>query len=330
MSAEIPGPDAALTARLAGDLARIWPEGTREPAPKLAVAVSGGADSLGLLLLAHAVRPRGIEAATVDHGLRAESADEAEGVAEVCGRLGVPHITLRVTLAEGNLQAEARHARYAALAEWMTSRSLAALATAHHADDQAETLLMRLNRAGGVAGLAGVRERGRVPSADWPLLRPLLGWRRVDLAAVVAAAGLIAVDDPSNANDRFERVRMRQALAGTSPDWLDIPAIAASAGHLADADAALDWAAAREWSEAVNPEGLGLIYRPRAPRAIVLRVLARIVRQLDGEDARGQALARLFESLVARQPASIGGLVARPLPDGWSFMKAPQRHTKKR
>jgi tRNA(Ile)-lysidine synthase len=205
----------------------------------------------------------------------------------------------------------------------MAANALDALATAHHADDQAETLLMRLNRAGGVAGLAGVRERGRVPGADRLLLRPLLGWRRAELGAVVAAAGLVAADDPSNADDRFDRVRLRQALQ--QADWLDIPAIAASAAHLADADAALDWAAQREWREAVTRAGLGLTYRPRAPRAIALRVLARIVRDLDGEEPRGQALARLFDSLVAHQPASIGGLVARPLPDGWSFGKAPKR-----
>ncbi|MDP9056044.1 MAG: tRNA lysidine(34) synthetase TilS [Pseudomonadota bacterium] len=319
----ISGPDAQPTARLAADLARIWPEATRASHTRLGLAVSGGPDSLALLLLAHAARPNGVAAATVDHGLRTGSAAEAAEVARVCARLDVPHAILHVDIASGNVQAEARHARYAALSEWMTQNGLDALATAHHADDQAETLLMRLNRASGVAGLAGVRERGRVPGADQLLLRPLLGWRRDELHGVVTAAGLVPADDPSNGDDRFDRARLRQALAPAA--WLDIPAIAASAAHLADADAALDWAAAREWQEAVTQQGLGLTYRPRAPRAIALRVLARIVRQLDGEDARGQALARLFDSLVAHQPASIGGLVARPLPEGWSFTKAPRR-----
>jgi tRNA(Ile)-lysidine synthase len=142
------------------------------------VAVSGGPDSLALLLLAHAAMPGLVEAATVDHGLRSESADEAAFVAEICGKLGVPHATLKVTVGAGNLQAEARAARYAALAGWMAERGLAALATAHHADDQAETLILRLNRGSGVAGLAGVRARGLVPGTRLPLLRPLLGWRR--------------------------------------------------------------------------------------------------------------------------------------------------------
>ena len=311
-------------ARFAGDLARLWPEGARDAA-KLGLAVSGGPDSLALLLLAHAALPGRVEAATVDHGLRAESAEEARGVARVCADLGVPHRTLavRVELAGDGVQSAARGARYAALSGWMGEQGLAALATAHHADDQAETLLMRLNRASGVAGLAGVRERGPVPGASGLLLRPLLGWRRADLAAVVAGAGLQAVDDPSNADDRYDRARLRGQLAGAP--WLDIPAIARSAAHLADADAALDWAAEREWREAVEKDGLGLTYRPRAPRAVALRVLARIVTALDGEAPRGAALARLFDSLLARQPASIGGLVARPLAGGWSFMKAPKR-----
>lgn len=237
----------------------------------------------------------------------------------------MPHATLEVSLAAGNVQAEARAARYRALADWAAERGLAAIATAHHADDQAETLLLRLNRASGVAGLAGVRARGVVAGTRLLLLRPLLAWRRAELADVVAAAGIAAIDDPSNADDRFDRARLRKALG--SADWLDIPAIAQSGAHLADADAALDWAALREWEEGVVRTPLGLTYRPRAPRAVALRVLARIVAELDGEAPRGQAIARLFDSLVARQPSSIGSLVARALPEGWSFTRAPVRRT---
>lgn len=274
-------------------------------------------------MLAHAALPGQVAAATVDHGLRAESAAEAAMVAGVCTALGVPHETLRVTLEPGNVQAEARAARYAALAGWMEAQGLAALATAHHADDQAETLLLRLNRGSGAAGLAGVRVRGLVPGTRLPLLRPLLGWRRAELAEVVAGAGLAAVQDPSNTDDRFDRARIRKALAVA--DWLDVPALAVSAANLADADAALDWAAAREWSECVSKAPMGLTYRPQAPRAVALRVLARIVTELGGEAPRGSAVARLFDSLLARQPMSIGALVARAGPDGWSFTKAPAR-----
>lgn len=219
--------------------------------------------------------------------------------------------------------AEARTARYAALASWADERKLAAIATAHHADDQAETLLLRLGRASGVAGLAGVRAVGHSVKDGVTVLRPLLGWRRDELGSIVAAAGIVAVQDPSNLDDRFDRARIRKVL--TAADWVDVPALAASAAHLADADAALDWAAAREWAERVERSPMGLIYRPLAPRAVALRVLVRIVTELDGEAPRGGAAARLFDALVARQPMSIGSLVVRPLPEGWSFMKAPAR-----
>ena len=314
----MPLPDPDLTERFAADLAPLW-----NGQGKLGVAVSGGPDSLALLLVAHAALPGRVEAATVDHGLRAESADEAAMVAGICAGLEVPHQTLTVEVPAGNVQSEARGARYAALAGWMAERGIEALATAHHADDQAETLLLRLNRGSGVAGLSGVRARGLVPGTRLPLVRPLLGWRRSELVQIVADAGLDPVMDPSNENDRFDRVRMRKALAGA--EWLDVPALAQSAANLTDADAALEWAAAREWGEAVSKGPMGYTYRPQAPRAIALRVLTRLVTELDGEAPRGSAVARLFDSLVARQPASIGGLVARAMPDGWSFTKAPKR-----
>jgi tRNA(Ile)-lysidine synthase len=235
---------------------------------------------------------------------------------------------LKVEVAPGNIQSEARAARYAALASWADARALAALATAHHADDQAETLLLRLNRASGVAGLAGTRARGMVPGTDTPLLRPLLAWRKAELVALIDAAGIEAAQDPSNADDRFDRARLRKALADA--DWLDVAAIAESAGHLAEADAALDWAARREWAECVSVVGLGMTYRPQAPRAIALRVIARIVASLDGEEPRGGAVAKVFDTLLAGRPASIGTLVARPGLDGWSFTKAPVRRAPKR
>ncbi len=317
--------DKSLTARFSARLEELWRRARLTPEGKLGLAVSGGPDSLALLVLAHAAIPDRVEAATVDHGLRAEAADEAAMVAGVCSSIGVPHEVLTVTIYPGNIQSNARAARYGALADWCERRELAAIATAHHADDQAETLLMRLGRGSGVSGLAGVREVGSMPDATVPLLRPLLDWRRAELAAVVAEAGLNPAEDPSNADPRFDRVRMRQALA--SADWIDIPAVAQSAAHLADADAALGWAAGREWQECVTVVPMGLSYRPQAPRAIALKVIARIVTELGGEVPRGSAVARVFDALLKGQPASIGELVARAGPGGWSFTKAPARRS---
>jgi len=206
-------------------------------------------------------------------------------------------------------------------------------------DSQAgERRLMALFRVGALEGFGGygraelaacgalaaymeLTQKGRLP-----LLRPLLGWRREELARVVADAGLQAIADPSNTDDRFDRARIRKAIAGAN--WLDVPALALSAANLADADLALDWAAAREWQDCVSKAPMGLTYRPQAPRAVALRVLARIVRDLDGSEPRGGQIAHLFEELLARRPASIGNLVARVTPEGWSFTKAPQRREK--
>lgn len=326
---DLPAADPALTPsaeyveRFRAGLEAVWPEGAREDGARLGLAVSGGPDSLALLLLAHATLPGRVEVATVDHGLRPESAREAADVARLCEQLVVPHVTLSVEVAAGNVQAEARAARYAAMARWVEERGLSALATAHHADDQAETLLMRLNRASGVAGLAGTRARGTVPETPIPLLRPLLDWRRAELAEILRQAGVAAADDPSNGNDRFDRVRVRKALADA--DWLDVAAIAQSAAHIAEADAALEWMAALEWRSCVKKEPMGLKYRPQAPRAVALRVVARIVRELDGDEPRGGAVARLVDTLVEGRPSSIGNLVVRPNAGGWSFAKAPVR-----
>jgi tRNA(Ile)-lysidine synthase len=269
--------------------------------------------------------PGTFEVASVDHGLREGSAGEAAEVARVCAVRGIPHETLNVTVAAaGNLQANARDARYHALASWLRRRGLGVLATGHHADDQAETLLMRLARGAGVRGLAAMRAVSPLPgSPDLALVRPLLGWRRAELAGVVAAAGLAAAQDPSNRAERFERVRMRRALGAA--DWLDPAALAASAANLADADDALEWAARREWADGVEQAIAMWTYRPSAPRAVRLRVLERIVAEHGGGVPRGSDLVRWLEALEQGGAATLAGVKGdgRRLP--WRFTAAPAR-----
>src|SRR4051794_28920400 len=145
-------PEPALAERFARDLDALI-----APDARIGIAVSGGPDSLALLLLAAATRPGRIEAATVDHALRRESRDEAAMVHDLCETLGVPHRTLTVEWQEkpeSALQERARKQRYALLSAWASERGLDAIATAHHLDDQAETLVMRLARGSGVRGLA--------------------------------------------------------------------------------------------------------------------------------------------------------------------------------
>lgn len=315
------GVTPAEAARFAAALEGLWPEDAER---RLGLAVSGGPDSLALLILAHAAIPGRFAVATVDHGLRPAAADECRAVAAICADRAIPCRILTVTTGTGNLQAAAREARYAALAQWADDEGLGALATAHHADDQAETLLMRLNRASGLSGLAGVRRRGTVPGSELPLLRPLLDWRRGELARIVARAGLRPAADPSNLDERFDRIRIRAVLADA--DWLDPAALAQSAAHLAEADEALEWAAEREWQAGVDFAAGTCRYRPAAPRTVVLRVVKRIIAQLGGEP-RGAAVAQLVDGLAEGRTGNVGGVVAKAGRDGWTFAPEPPRRT---
>lgn len=300
-------------ARFAADLAALWPEDEREGRP-LGLAVSGGPDSLALLLLASEALPGQIAVASIDHGLRPEAAGEVALVGRIAGERGIPFAALKVSLAPGNLQAEARAARYAALACWADETGLGAIATAHHADDQAETLLMRLNRGSGLAGLAGVRPRGRIEGSETLLLRPLLGWRKAELVAVVTEAGITPAEDPSNTNPAFDRARLRAALA--QADWLDPVQIAASAAHLAEGWQALEWYAELDWHEMVMREesdsgAPGFSYCANVPRVIAIETILRIIRELGGHATRAEA-ARAWERLWAGENASLGGVLAVP------------------
>lgn len=197
--------------------AMMRPLGPFEKAPELAVAVSGGADSMALALLAHAwARQRGgaITALTVDHGLRREAAAEARQVHGWLLARGIPQQTLRWRGAkpDSGIQAAARQARYDLLGRWCRRRGILHLLTGHHSGDQAETLLLRLQQGSGIEGLAGMPAVRALPGVR--LLRPLLEVGRLDLAATLAARGQPWLEDPSNREERFARVRARRLLAG--------------------------------------------------------------------------------------------------------------------
>lgn len=311
-------PDAALLDRFRGDL-----DALSAPDERVGIAVSGGPDSLALLLLAAAARPGQVEAATIDHGLRRESADEARFVAGVCDRLGIVHHVVRVSVAKGSsLQAQARAARYRALGDWAVERGLEAVATAHHADDQAETLLMRLARGAGLSGLSATR-RKRVLEPGIHLVRPLLGWRRQDLAGIVRDAGLEAVDDPANRDPRHDRSRFRGVVERS--DWADSERLALSAQWLAEAEEAIEWAVQAvapsrltmaDGAVAIDPEGL--------PREVQRRLLLAGFDQLGVARPRGPDLDRAMRSLAEGRTVTLGGL---KLAGGsvWRLTTAPRR-----
>ncbi|MET3713221.1 tRNA(Ile)-lysidine synthase [Sphingomonas trueperi] len=290
------------------------------------VAVSGGTDSLALLLLARAAFPGAVVAATVDHGLRAESADEAAFVGMLCTRIGVPHAVLPPRpdmLAGGNLQDRARAMRYRCLADWATAAGAPWVAVAHQQDDLAETFLLRARRGAGLGGLAAMLPRRRLRTgAPTLLVRPLLGWSRAELAALVDAAGIQPVDDPSNRHPRFDRSRVRRLLAET-PE-LPPSRLALAAANLRDAAAALDWVIDREWLARAEIQGskvaLDLAELPgELRRRLVVRALKTVA---DAPPPRGSGLDRLIAAVDAGKVATLAGVVVRPGPR-WRFAPAP-------
>ena len=316
--------EAAVLNRFRADLDALVSHQAR-----IGVAVSGGPDSLALLLLAAAARPAQVEAATIDHGLRPESRGEAEMVAAVCDSLGVPHAILTARwseILETAIQERARKERYLLLGYWAEERGIDAIVTAHHAEDQAETVLMRLTRGAGVRGLAGIRPRSISPGAHVRLVRPLLGWRRSELERVCGDAGVTPIADPSNQDERFERVRVRRSLSGL--DWLDSGAVALSAANLADADAALDWAMKEEWTRSVQEKRGNIVYRPsEVPVEIVRRLVARAIRRLATEgdrEPRGPELTRLVTALSNGETATLRGVQCRGGTE-WHFIPSPNR-----
>jgi tRNA(Ile)-lysidine synthase len=256
------------------------------------LAVSGGPDSLGLMLLADRWRrvtasaPRFVVYA-VDHALRPEAAAEAEMVARVAAGLGLAARVLRWQgpKPEAGLQSAARAARYRLMAEAMAADGAGVLVTAHHRTDQAETVLMRLAHGSGLDGLAGMAHFERMFGIT--VFRPLLDTDREQLMAEVEAAGLTPARDPSNADPAYERVRWRQALPALAGLGLDAVALAAFASRAGEAAEALELWADRAAGDLVRRHPLGALSLDRdglsaLPQAVAVRVLAGALQRAGG------------------------------------------------
>lgn len=299
---------AALGARFDGAMARFGPFEAR---PFLAVAVSGGADSMALALLADKwVRRRGGRtlALIVDHGLRRDSAGESADTAQRLHGRGVESRILRLSglSAGGGLQAAARLARHEVLAKAAAEAGCLNLAFGHHAADQAETVAMRAKRgAGGLEGIAGWSARGRVA-----LLRPLLAESPSTLRDYLRHEGVAWVDDPSNRDRRFERVRLR--FAGVQ----DEPA-APERRQKREAEVAVFLAQ----HVTIRPEGFAVIHAAAAPPT----ALGVLIRTISGAQhaPRNDGVASLCTAL---RPATLGGVRIMPagrLGAGWLLAREP-------
>jgi tRNA(Ile)-lysidine synthase len=310
------------------------------------VALSGGGDSTALLHLCLAAGCR-VEAVTVDHRLRPESAAEAAAVGASCAALGVPH-ALRVWdhgAVAGNLMDAARRARMGLIAAWARNRGIGVVALGHTRDDQAETVLMGLSRASGLAGLSGMRRAWQEGGIRFH--RPLLDAGREELRAWLRAAGIGWIDDPSNEDDRFTRVRARKVLAALAPLGITADRLAAVAGHLAQVQEALEAQVAEAierrvteaagalridaglWSEPAEVRRqvvlaalMWLSGATHAPRAAETERF--VARMAEGRDAT-LAGCRARKGWLMREPRALGGPmpVGRPWDGRWLVSGPP-------
>ena len=308
---------------------------------RLAIAVSGGGDSMALLAVAAdwaAAAGATLTVFTVDHGLRPDSAAEAEMVARAAAARGASHETLRWNGAAsaGNLQAAARSARYALMADRRRALGLGPLATAHTRDDVAETFLMRLARGSGVDGLAAMAETVvEDASASPPLriIRPCLGADRVALRRICVDRGLAWADDPSNVDPRFDRARARAALTALEPLGLGVERLAKTAETMARARAALEDATDALLARAVAadaPRGVATLDAAAlraAPREIGLRAFARALEWASGAayPPRLAALEAAFDALDAADARgrTLAGCVLARSTEGWRIGREP-------
>lgn len=287
-----------------------------QPPARLGAAVSGGGDSIALLsALAQYSRTRGIDlfAVTVDHRLRPEAREEIRMVTALCHKLGLEHHVEYWSGwdGDGNLQAEARKARYALMADWAYANQITHVALGHTADDQAETLLMRLARAGGVDGLSAMAPRRVRHGITW--FRPFLDVQRAALRTFLREAGLSWAEDPSNENRDFKRIRARDVLSALEPLGIGVDALCHVAEHMAEAREALDWQtflAAQEAAWVLFGAVAVDIRRFRTlPAEIRRRLLVHSITWISGSDypPRRSAVAGALEAIRKGETMTLDG-----------------------
>jgi len=286
---------------------------------RLGLAVSGGPDSLALLLLAHECFPDRIAAATVDHGLRPEAKEEAVFVADLCAQRNIPHEILRPSIPiRGNIQSEARKVRYKLLHGWMERNNISWLATAHHADDQLETLVMRILRGSGIDGMSAIRaKRGYI-------IRPLLRLSKAALVEFIDAQNFSAIDDPSNHDQSFDRVRVRKAL--TMLEGFDVGLASQSAAALDDARTAISWIVYNLSSEHITQDNTACqLNETDFPHEILRRLVLKCLHICDPAlSPRGEQLERTILSLRQGRTVTIGDILCKG-GKKWNFSVAPKR-----
>lgn len=282
----------------------------------IGVAVSGGSDSVALLVVLHAAG-MSLRAVTVNHNLRPEAAEEARAVAHLCMGLGIPHDTLVWNeRPEGNVQAAARAARSGLIAAWAARHGIGTVALGHTLDDQAETVLMRLRRGSGVDGLSAMRPIKRRGGVVW--WRPLLELRREALRNHLRARGVDWIDDPSNEDEKFERVRTRKALETLEGLGLDAASLANTAKAMQRARDQLEHDALALARLAATPLACGavqldLTQMAGASAECRLRLLAHALRWVAAAPYRPRlaSLEAIWTGLASGQTQTLHGCLLR-------------------
>lgn len=314
---------ALLIDRIAGCLVRDTETG-------LGVAVSGGSDSLALLVLLAEwgqMSGRPVFAATVDHGLRPESSSEADHVAAICADLGVPHETLFWTERPktGNLPDLARRARYRLLVEWAARNDLGCVAIAHTMNDQAETFLMRLGREAGVDGLAAMAGHWRQDGVMF--CRPALQVSREELRNVLVERGISWVDDPSNVDPSYDRVKARMALTHLEDLGITVSGLSRVSRHLAEVRTSLYWYVFLAAQSHLRFQS-GDVYIGRKgfrtlSRDVARRLLQQVLMWISGAEypPRGRALDLMLEAIRGGTGMTLQGCVMNILDNELHFTR---------
>jgi len=283
------------------------------------VAVSGGSDSVALLLaLCKIIPAKNLKAVTVDHGLRSEAASEAEWVSQLCLTMGVDHNTLKVNnLALGpNLQARARNVRYSLLAKW--GQNCDVICLGHSQTDVAETFLMRLSRGSGVDGLASMASDWDYQGLSWA--RPFLGLSREELRHYLKANNQGWCDDPSNDDLKYKRVQIRQSQNQLDQLGLSTSRLAKTANRMSDVREALAFALKNIRPQLLqNDFGDVLLDRIKLaeiPTEFSERILAEALCWVGQQSYRPRNLS-LRRAIVTKITRSLHGCVVIPQPDNF-------------
>ncbi|PCI34324.1 MAG: tRNA lysidine(34) synthetase TilS [Alphaproteobacteria bacterium] len=303
-----------------------------EKGTALAVAVSGGADSLALtLLLGSWCRSQGIAltALTVDHGLRPAAAEEAQQVASWLSKYNIPHVTLtwQGDKPDSNIQDQARLARYRLMGKWCQDNGISRLFLGHHQGDQAETFLIRLFRGSGVDGLSAMKVRADFPvplpgGASVTLCRPLLSVTKERLEASLRHLQQPWIEDPSNRNDAFTRIKVRKLLQDSDIDGLNPERLAQTAARMGRVQSLLQSLTAEVITASVTyfPHGYAEVWLEpllAAHEEITLRALAQLTRRISGGKyaPRLKRLEALYDRLKQGDFAgqTLGGCLLSPL-----------------